>query len=136
VLLLQPTSPLRTSQDIQQAHQAVLESQADAIIGLTPVAHHPGWMKVIDDHGIIQDYLPLSLIPARRQDLPPVYIPNGAIYIIRRITLLESRSFVPPNTISFIMTSERSVDIDTPWDFQIAEWILQASPNHADHPDR
>jgi CMP-N-acetylneuraminic acid synthetase len=60
----------------------------------------------------------------RRQDLPPVYQLNGAIYVTRRKVLMEEERLLGKHTLSYIMPQERSIDIDTPIDFKIAEIIL------------
>jgi N-acylneuraminate cytidylyltransferase/CMP-N,N'-diacetyllegionaminic acid synthase len=130
VMLLQPTSPLRSLEDIQKAIQIIQDKQADAVVSVTPVHEHPYWMKTISPDGRLVDFLSLERPYARRQELPPAYAINGAIYLTRRDVLLARSSFYGDNTLSYIMPPERSLDIDTPWEFHLAELILKEASHH------
>jgi len=125
VLLLQPTSPFRTEMDINAALDLATKRQADAVISVSPVASHPYWTKRIMDDGTLADFVPLPLRSLRRQDLPPAYVLNGAIYLIRTASLLRDRKLVPKNAVAYIMPPERSLDVDTPWDWHVAELLMQ-----------
>lgn len=124
IVCLQPTSPLRSVEDIDQAVTLCLSSGADSVVSLCQVEHHPYWMKKL----VAGSVYPLMEIDdeeyPRRQDLPPVYQLNGAIYVTRRKVLLEEESLLGKHTLPYIMPQERSIDIDTPIDFKIAEIIL------------
>ena len=61
----------------------------------------------------------------RRQDLPPAYALNGSLYLNRRESLLRDHTFLPPGTLGYVMPPERSLDVDTPWDFHLAELVLR-----------
>lgn len=126
LLLLQPTSPLRTSADLDAAIALAQAKNAAAVLGVTPVKQHPMICKTIGDDGVLLDFLPPPKNAyLQRQALPPVYAPNGAIYLVKTDMLLETRSFTPSGTYPYIMPAERSLDIDTAWDLQLAEWILE-----------
>ena len=125
VMVLQPTSPLRTTQDIEAAIQLALKKDADSVLSVSPARQHPYWMKWITPDGRLVDFIPLGRRYVRRQDLPEVYALNGAIYLIRRQVLLEKQSWYTPRTYAYIMPPERSLDIDTPWDLYIANLILE-----------
>jgi CMP-N,N'-diacetyllegionaminic acid synthase len=125
VLLLQPTSPLRSVEDIEAAVRLVLEKRADGVVSVCPVHQHPYWTKQITADGRLTDFFPPGNQYTRRQDLPPVYALNGAIYLVKREVLLEHRAFYTDDTWAYIMPPERSLDIDTPWDLLLAEFILQ-----------
>jgi len=125
VMVLQPTSPLRETQDIEAAIQLAIKKQADSIVSVSQVAHHPYWTKTVLADGRLTDFLSLDHAYVRRQDLPPVYALNGAIYLARRDVLLERQTWYTDHTYAYIMPPERSLDIDTPWDLYLADSILK-----------
>jgi CMP-N,N'-diacetyllegionaminic acid synthase len=125
IMLLQPTSPLRTPEDIRGALALAERKRADAVVSVTPVEDHPFWMKRIDENGCLEDFIPNTRTVNRRQDLPPVYALNGAIYLVRRRALLEDGTLFPKPTHALVMPRERSLDVDTPWDLHVADLILR-----------
>jgi N-acylneuraminate cytidylyltransferase/CMP-N,N'-diacetyllegionaminic acid synthase len=125
VIVLQPTSVLRTTQDIEAAVQLAEKYQADAVVSVCPVSQHPYWMKRLTEDGRVLDFLLLDHPYTSRQELPPVYALNGAVYLIRREVLLQRKTFYTDRTYAYIMPLERSLDIDTPWDWYLAELILK-----------
>ncbi len=125
VMKLQPTSPLRTAEDLTSALALLAERHADAVVSVTPVEHHPYWMRTVDEHGFMHDFVPQSAPTFVRQDLPPAYRVNGAIYLADRTTLLTTEWWFGPRTAAYVMPSERSVDIDTTDDLAVAERLLE-----------
>lgn len=125
VMLLQPTSPLRIASDIRRSVELAVATQANSVVSVYEVHHHPLWMKVLDSEGWLLDLYPQSMAATRRQDLSPVFALNGAIYLVLRSCLLTERTFVPDRTHGYVMPSQRSVDVDTPWDFYLADLILR-----------
>lgn len=123
ILLLQPTSPLRNATDIRNAIQLANEKRASCVIGVSPVSQYPHWMKTISQNGVLLPFLELKTA-TRRQELPALYTPNGSIYLARREWILEQRSFYSDQTYAYIMPSERSIDIDEPWDLKLADLVL------------
>ena len=87
VMMLQPTSPLRTEEDIDDAIRIMEECSAVAVVSVTPVTLPPHWMKRVDQDGAMRDFL-ASAVPARRQDIEPIFGLNGAIYLAHRDALL------------------------------------------------
>lgn len=130
VMNLQPTSPLRTAEDVDLAFALLAERRADAVVSVTPVEHHPYWMKAVDEQGWMHDFVPLSTPILVRQELPPVYMLNGAIYLAHRTTLLRCGGWYTPRTAAYIMPLERSVDIDTAQDFALAKLLLETQSSH------
>lgn len=124
VLLLQPTSPLRREIDIRLAWEKMLSTDALSVIGVSPAHQHPFWIKRMDAEGRLSSFLPTP-VPAVRQELPPAYIVNGAIYLSSRETILANKSFYSDRTYGYVMPVERSVDIDTEFDLQLAELLMQ-----------
>jgi CMP-N,N'-diacetyllegionaminic acid synthase len=121
VIMLQPTTPLRETKDIDNAINLLLDTGANSVISVVEVeGHHPLRMKrVVDGHLI--NYIDQGHEDMRpRQELPPVYIRNGAIYATMRNTLMEENSFVGVDSRAYIMPPERSVNIDSMKDLSLA----------------
>lgn len=125
VMLLQPTSPLRTGEDIDTAIQIAEAHDAIAVVSICETDHHPYLSKHILEDGTLTDFVSSDMVYLRRQDLPPAYVLNGGVYLNRRESLLREHTFLPPGTYPYIMPPERSLDINTPWDFYLAELILR-----------
>jgi CMP-N-acetylneuraminic acid synthetase len=130
VLVLQPTSPLRTPQDIDSAVHLAVERQADSVVSITSTRHHPYWMKQMSEEGLLHDFLPRTQSYTRRQDLPSAYALNGAIYLVRREVLLAQRTFYTDRSYGYMMPPERSHDVDTPWDLFLVDLVLQYRQAH------
>lgn len=125
LMTLQPTSPFRTADDIRAAVEIAQDKSADAVVSVCEVHDHPYWTKSISDDGKLADFLPLERDYVRRQDLPPAYVLNGAIYMARAQLILEKRTYYSDDTYAYVMPRERSLDIDTAWDLHLAELLLQ-----------
>jgi len=125
VICLQPTSPFRTSADIESAIDLARVRDADSVISVSPVDHHPNWMQVIDNKGRLKDFIKGGSKVNKRQDMGAVYALNGAIYLIRTTSLLSRKTFFVPDTLAYIMPPERSLDIDTPWDMHLANLLFE-----------
>jgi len=125
LMLLQPTSPFRSPEDITQVIQLMETNQeTDAIISVTAVDHPVQWLRKMEADGKL---LPLDETPLklRRQDAQQIYQLNGSIYLIKTETFFKNKTFLPEKTFGYIMPEEKSVDIDTPWNFHIAELIMR-----------
>ena len=125
VVVLQPTSPLRTTEDIDAAIDLLEDKGAESVVSVTPARDHPWWTKIIDSAGRLSDFIPQTEAIAYRQRLPKVYRLNGAIYMAQRNTLLETKTWYTRKTYAKIMPQERSLDIDTPWDLYLANLVLR-----------
>jgi N-acylneuraminate cytidylyltransferase len=121
VVLLQPTSPLRTAADIDAVIR-LLEG-ADTAVSVTEAPSHPFLVYRPDAQGRLAPYAePAPGASLRRQDLPPAWSLNGAVYAARVEALRAGRAFVQPGrTRAYAMPPERSVDIDTLEDLRTAE---------------
>lgn len=121
IVLLQPTSPLRTAADIDEACERLAFSAAPACVSVSPVSQSPYWMYRLGQN---QGLVPVVETPpgvARRQDLPAVYTLNGAVYVADTAWLRQSRTFITHETVAYVMPAERSIDIDTIEDFEVFE---------------
>lgn len=119
VVLLQPTSPMRIAADIDSAFELMLQSGAPSCVSVCEADQSPYWMYRVEVCNKLQRLLSEVDGITRRQDLPPVYVLNGAIYIARTDWLRENKSFISEVTVAYVMPKERSLDIDTAQDFEL-----------------
>lgn len=125
-VLLEPTSPLRKVKHIDYAiKELLMNKKANTLISVTKVRQHPYQMKIINKFGFLDSYSRAYKGNIRRQDLPGVYIPNGAIYISQISTFNKKISFYGGQTIPYIMKEEDNWDINTYYDIKIVESILK-----------
>lgn len=123
VVLLQPTSPLRTVEDIDGCIEKVFSYKAPFCVSVTEPAKSPYWMYTLDNDKM-KPLLPQDTLIARRQELPKSYALNGAVYVAEINKLLKGKSFITKETVAFIMSQESSFDIDTLIDFKICESLI------------
>lgn len=129
VVLLQPTSPLRTSEDIDAAFQLMLSKNSPACASVSEVDQSPYWMyQLTNENKLINILEPLENL-SRRQDLPTIYTLNGAIYIAKVEWLLKIEKFVNTETIAYLMPKNRALDIDDINDFEQFLKIIRTSEN-------
>lgn len=124
VVLLQPTSPLRVAGDIDACIEKCAPGGAPACVSVVEPAQSPYWTYSIDGAGRLEPIVPRDALPDRRQDLPPSYALNGAVYVARVEWLRKANTFVAEGTVGYVMPPERSVDIDTERDLLLAEFLL------------
>lgn len=123
VVLLQPTSPLRTVEDIDATIAHCIRKSAGSCVSVSEPEKSPYWMYKLNDEGRLRPLMegePFS----RRQDLPQVYAVNGAVYVADCEWLVQNRSLVTSETAAYIMPKEHSVDIDTEQDLKFCEMLL------------
>lgn len=125
VVTLQPTCPLRTADDIDEAVRLAHSRDADAVVGVCPSPVHPCLAQHLDAEGVMTPFAPAGMDYLRRQDLPPVYVINGAVYVNRIASLARERTMFPAGALAYIMPESRSFDIDTPLDLAMCEFLLQ-----------
>lgn len=124
VLLLQPTSPLRTADDIDACLRLAEETDAQSVVSVSEPESHPYWTYRLTADRHLAPLYEASAI-GRRQDLPPAYALNGALYLADASWLRASRQLVDRDTIGYIMPRERAIDIDTLEDWELAEWRIK-----------
>lgn len=123
LVLLQPTQPLRTTEDIDLAIIEFFKHNTKALASVSPVDDHPLLVRRIDEKGTLQPLLQRNST-CRRQDLPPFFRINGCIYINNTSEINLETSF-NDNEQSFLMSKEHSIDIDELSDLALAEYYLQ-----------
>lgn len=123
-MLLQPTSPLRTSEDIQNAFALMEEKNGEAVIGVCEMEHSPLWSNILKEDGNMQGFLKMEYgVP--RQQLPVYYRINGAIYLVNTDFLMRHGNVFDKDAYAYIMPKERSVDIDGMIDFLFVEAYMK-----------
>lgn len=125
VTLLQPTSPLRTAADIDGCIELCMAEKAKSCVSVCEVEQHPAWMYKLDGQRRISPLLSGEPDYPRRQDLPPVYVLNGAVYVAECEWLRRNRTFIADNTLGYVMPRERSLDIDGELNLKICEEVLR-----------
>ncbi len=132
VILLQPTSPLRNATDIDAALEKFIKIDCDSVISMCKVEHSPYWYFKLDGKKL-KPLLGDGYLSMRRQELPDVYRPNGAIYITTIKNLYKNNGFYCDKIEPYIMPPERSIDIDEEIDFKLAELLIQEDETNANH---
>lgn len=139
VVVLQPTSPLRSAEDISNALAMADRLAADSVISVRLLTHPLHWIKLMGpDRRLIEwnveDVTPLSPPREIGPGLPgttslraesTLVVPNGAVYVIRPEALRRHRSFYTARSYEYLMPQERSLDIDTEWDLYLADLLLR-----------
>jgi CMP-N-acetylneuraminic acid synthetase len=129
LVMLQPTAPFRTSEDIDGAIEMFEATGADSVISVTNVdGHHPARMKYLENGRLVDPPFCETYENQPRQELRPMYVKNGAIYVTRRAVLLAG-SFKGHTCLAWVMPAERSANIDSLADFAYAAWLADRGPN-------
>lgn len=124
LLLLQPTSPLRTCFDINSIFARRQQLGSESAVSVAQSPKHPAWMYTVNDQNLMNPIL-INDVAFCRQYLSPVFILNGALYLATRSFLLREKKFISDETVAYVMPQERSVDIDTPLDWRWGEFLMQ-----------
>ncbi|HKZ05499.1 MAG TPA: acylneuraminate cytidylyltransferase family protein [Methylomirabilota bacterium] len=124
VVTLQPTSPFRTGAEIDRTIETVLATGADSAQTLVEASYHPFFMKTLEGDRT-RALFPDGHTYVRRQDAPPVYQPSGAVYVTRYAALMDRGQILGDDNRGVVMDFAASVNIDTEWDFLLAELILR-----------
>ena len=131
IILLQPTSPLRTSDDIDNAVELLVSKGANAVYSVCEVDHSPLWSNTLPEDQKFDGFIKREFIGKRSQDLPTYYRLNGAIYLVDVSELLNYKALLEvKSSFAFVMKRQSSIDIDEKLDFLIAESILSDLKSH------
>ena len=118
LVLLQPTSPLRTAQDIDSCVEHCCDEQASTCATVNRLPFPPEWLVTLDRQGRVTSPV--------RDTAHPLYVPNGAVYVVEVPWFLEHRKFwVEGVTVGHETLQERSIDVDTLEDFELAEYFMK-----------
>lgn len=121
IVLLQPTSPLRTVADIDGCIEKLLASGSKSCVSVVAPDKSPYWMYSINEYEYLTPLFDANF--ERRQDIPKVYALNGAVYVAECEWLKSTKSFISDNTVAYVMAKEHSLDIDTELDLRICTFL-------------
>lgn len=121
LILLQPTSPLRTTEDIDNSIELFYNNNCESVVSVCEINIY--WCLKIRRKYIEPIFGWNYFLKKRRQDIPKSYVVNGAIYVIDIKDFCKYNNFFTKKTLSYIMPKERSVDIDDEIDFKFAEFL-------------
>jgi CMP-N,N'-diacetyllegionaminic acid synthase len=130
VMILQPTSPLRSAADIHAAIDLLVTSGADSVVSVSSIPAHYNPMRALrlDERGRASLFVTGERVRARinrRQDMPPAWTMNGAIYLLRTRLLFEREpSLYGDDTAAYLMPSDRGLSIDDAEDWNAVERVL------------
>lgn len=124
VTLLQPTSPLRKAEDIASAYKIFRRQEVKAVVSVCEMDHSPLLSNILPINNSMENFQK-SETPILRQNIEIYYRINGAIYMIDREFLQKSHKIYRKGCYAYIMERERSIDIDTQLDFDMAEFLIK-----------
>lgn len=123
---LQPTSPLRTTEDIQGAFALLKEKNVHNVVSVTETAHPVQWCFALDETGSLADFSFSPYTKMRRQDLKKHYQVNGAIYVVDAKKIMDvNYNLYADNCYAYVMPRSHSIDIDEEVDLIIAKAIIE-----------
>jgi len=126
LVLLEPTSPLRDTGDIDTGIERLVESGADSIVSVCRAeTEHPAFMFRQSEEGRLESAMPGGFRALRRQDLEPMFFLEGTLYASRIDPLLATRSFCQPNTVALEVPKWKAAEIDDIVDFMLVEAIIK-----------
>ena len=124
VTLLQPTSPLRKAEDIASAYKIFRRQEVKAVVSVCEMDHSPLLSNILPINNSMENFQK-SETPILRQNIEIYYRINGAMYMIDREFLQKSHKIYRKGCYAYIMERERSIDIDTQLDFDMAEFLIK-----------
>lgn len=126
IVLLQPTSPLRTVEELDLALEFFMRKKAKGVVSISECEHSPLWANVLPKDDSMAHFIRTEVLGKRSQDLEKFYRLNGSIYIYQTQELIKNNQFFyHDNVYGFETRLSTSVDIDTELDFLIAETIMK-----------
>jgi len=124
-IALLPTSPLRIGRDIDRAVKIFLEKKADSVISVNEAPHPPSWFLKLNENGVLTNFFNKTMSMKNRQEEIKAYIPNGAIYVLKTGIIRNKKTYYTDKTYAYLLPPERSIDIDNPMDFALAEILIR-----------
>lgn len=122
--VLLPTSPLRKAEDIRRAFEIFLSGEDSSfLMAVTDYLYDP-FQALKEIEGYLAPVFP-EYVKKKRQELPKVYVDNGAIYITKISEFVKYKTFYGPKLMKYYMPFERSIDVDTEIEFRLAEFFLE-----------
>ena len=125
LVLLDPTGPLRTPDDVEHCVQLCRNSQCDAVISGHRAHRNPYFNMVTHDGDFVHLVCSSPQNIGRRQDAPPVFDLNTVVWVYTRKALMEEEARIPKKTRLYVVPHDRALDLDTELDFHILEFLLR-----------
>ncbi len=123
IVVLQPTSPLRITEDIDACVLRCLNEEYYSCCSVSKINKHPNWLYKMNKDGVLSKFVDDDLA-LRKQDQTELYVLNGAVYVVDVNYLKSGKSFIAPGTVGVVMPESRSFDIDTEFDLEICDHLL------------
>lgn len=125
LILLQPTSPLRTEEHIEAAIDLLIEKNANSIVSVCEVDHPSEWINTIPSDLSMDNFINNEQRSKRSQDFQKEYRINGAIYLSKISVLIDKLTFFTKDSYAYIMDKESSIDIDDEYDYRLCEFYME-----------
>lgn len=125
VLLLQPTSPFRSVEDISGIIRFCVDEGANSAVSVTKASEHPFWMYRQNLNKCLEPLIPNRPDISWRQALPSALVLSGALYLARVDFIIENQGFIGSETLGYLMPESRSIDLDTSLDWDWAEYLIE-----------
>ena len=124
VALLQPTSPFRTTDSVREALRLLDRKSCEAVVSVSPARTHPYWCRRVTESGELEDFLSAVAPLKNRQELPAAYAYDGCLYARTLESLRRHHSFHGKPVVAWMTPPEEALDIDTPQDWEMAEFLF------------
>ncbi len=126
IVLLEPTSPLRTSKDIDRAIEILMNSGCESIVGICKTeSQNPAFLVTKDEQNLIHGYLNRNIKVIRRQEIEDIFFLEGTIYVSEVKAYMEKKTFYHQSTIGYEVEKFKSLEIDDIDDFVMVEAIMK-----------
>ena len=125
MVLLQPTSPLRIAEDIVEAIKIYDQEKVDSLVSCYKEESISEYNSYYLDGNIGMPLNEGHKLGKRRQDIPSLYVRNGAIFITDVAYMLKTKLIISDNPAIYVMPQERSANVDTFYDLKLAEWMIK-----------
>lgn len=126
LVLLQPTSPLRTSKHIDDSIKKLILNKVSSVISVTECDHGLQWSNTLPSDGNLDNFIDKKIRNTRSQNLKKNYRLNGAVYVVKIDKFLKNKDLIVKKSLAYIMPIENSIDIDTEFDFICAEALMKS----------
>lgn len=123
IALLQPTTPLRTAENIKGAYEVFLRNSANAVVSVCETDHPPLWTDVLPEDCNMKGFVTKKYREIPRQQMPIYYRVNGAIYLMKIEMLTDILNLYDRNCYAYVMDKNHSIDIDDEYDFRLVEYM-------------
>ncbi|WP_027327686.1 cytidylyltransferase domain-containing protein [Helicobacter pametensis] len=128
IVLLEPTSPLRETEDIDNAIITLISNQkASSLVSVCKSeSQNPAFLVRLTNHSqLIEGYINKSFTPIRRQDIEDFYFFDGTIYVSETNSLLQHQNFYHKNTMGYVVPKWKSLEVDDEDDFLMIEAMMK-----------